>query len=145
MTPLFDSSYFLKILSLFAIMFGVATALNCSQCNNRFGGVPNTCVSPKNMTGCMGCLKTLTKVKLRDSGYMDGWEKLSEVVSRVCMRPGSTVVKPEGCYRQQNNGGYTERCFCYTDYCNSRAGAFVTASSLLIPLTLLVSLGTLTL
>ncbi|XP_013071719.2 uncharacterized protein LOC106058768 [Biomphalaria glabrata] len=134
----------LKSFIIVAFYVCASSALNCFQCNNRFGGVPNTCVSPKNMTGCIGCLKTLTKVKLRDSGYMDGWEKLSVVVSRVCMRPGSTFIKPAGCYRQQNNGGYTERCFCFTDNCNSKANTLATGRTLVSWIALLTILSSLT-
>lgn len=66
-------------------------------------------------------MKSLAKVKLRDSGYITGWERMSVVVSRVCITLGNINVKPPGCYKQQNNGGYTERCYCYTDNCNSAA------------------------
>ncbi|CAG5123385.1 unnamed protein product [Candidula unifasciata] len=105
----------------------------------RHRGIANTCLAPRNMSNCMGCMKTVTKVKIRDSGYMTGWERMSVVVSRYCMRNGSTNRRPSGCYKQQNNGGYTERCFCYTDHCNSGASrstygllpAFLSSSSLL--------------
>jgi hypothetical protein len=105
------------------LLNGQSDALHCSQCNMRQRGVGNTCAAPRNMSNCIGCMKTLTKVKLRDSGHMNHWERLSVVVSRYCMRPGATKILPEGCYKQQNNGGYTERCFCYSDNCNSGAAS----------------------
>uniref|UniRef100_A0A0B6XZQ2 Protein sleepless n=1 Tax=Arion vulgaris TaxID=1028688 RepID=A0A0B6XZQ2_9EUPU len=106
---------------VFMIVICRSEALNCSNCNVRYMGTQNLCKDPRNATGCIGCMKTVAKVKLRDSGYIDGWERLSEVVSRVCITAGNINIKPAGCYKQQNNGGYTEMCFCYTDNCNSKA------------------------
>ena len=46
----------------------------------------------------------------------------SAVETRYCARvAGSSGLKDEGCYFQQNNGGYTQRCFCYSDGCNEAA------------------------
>ena len=43
----------------------------------------------------------------------------SDVETRYCARvAGSSGLKEEGCYYQQNNGGYTQRCYCYSDGCN---------------------------
>ncbi|BFZ16113.1 hypothetical protein BsWGS_19152 [Bradybaena similaris] len=108
---------------------GRSGGLNCSQCNVRFMGVHNLCNKPRNATGCIGCMKTVAKVKVRDSGYIDGWERVSQVVSRFCITPGNINIKPAGCYKQQSNGGYTERCYCYTNNCNSRAPQMAWKSS----------------
>ncbi|BFZ16114.1 hypothetical protein BsWGS_19153 [Bradybaena similaris] len=42
---------------------GRSGGLNCSQCNVRFMGVHNLCNKPRNATGCIGCMKTVAKVK----------------------------------------------------------------------------------
>ncbi|KAK7099600.1 hypothetical protein V1264_003715 [Littorina saxatilis] len=72
-----------------------------------------------NRTNCAACLKVITKVKLHD-----GWliRRTSEVETKYCARvSGSPGLKDTGCYYQSNNGGYTQRCFCYTDGCNQGA------------------------
>ncbi|KAH9507404.1 hypothetical protein Btru_058003 [Bulinus truncatus] len=62
------------------------------------------------------CVKMTTVVKIRDSGYIQGWERHSKVVTRYCEAKSG---KPDGCRGWQNNGGITIKCFCSTDDCNS--------------------------
>ena len=58
------------------------------------------------------------------------------MTSRYCvMDVTSAIYKEEGCYLQRNNGGYTERCYCYNDKCN---GAGHTAVSLTTVLTCII-------
>ncbi|CAL1548213.1 unnamed protein product [Lymnaea stagnalis] len=64
----------------------------------------------------MVCAKYTTVVKIRDSGYIQGWERHSKVVTRSCEQK---TGKPDGCYGWQNNGGITIKCHCSTELCNS--------------------------
>jgi len=113
------SLYTISPLLLMLVMYvAECDSITCTVCRE---GRVNTCDAPGSSDGCLCCLKQVTKVKLRDSGYINGWERVSEVVSKLCFSEGNRYIKPEGCYKQQNNGGYTERCFCYSENCNSSA------------------------
>ncbi|XP_025086075.1 uncharacterized protein LOC112559229 [Pomacea canaliculata] len=103
-------------ISLF-LFVGNSYGLYCTQCNTYFKGIRNTCDSPANLTDCVGCLKVVTNVAMHD-----GWllRRTSHVESKYCiLGTANPALRDEGCYYQVNNGGYTERCFCYSDNCNS--------------------------
>ncbi|XP_041367572.1 uncharacterized protein LOC121382131 [Gigantopelta aegis] len=111
-------------ISAFVLAVGLATCLpiftagiKCLQCNVFVRGSTNTCDNPSTQTGCYSCLKTLTKIKMHDRW---GVQKISAVISRYCIREvSSALYRDEGCYKHPNNGGYTERCYCYSNNCNS--------------------------
>ncbi|KAK7476912.1 hypothetical protein BaRGS_00031851, partial [Batillaria attramentaria] len=150
--------------------------IECYQCNAYFQGRTQTCEEPFNKTGCIACMKVVTKVKLRDSGfimgwergyclqchecttietpegcldpydgeemadnmgdcddgshclkyktvvklrdsgYIMGWERDSIVVTRAC-EPSNDL--PEGCVKWEGAGGFTIKCRCASDGCNS--------------------------
>jgi len=95
-------------------------AIQCEQCSTLEA---KTCRDPYN-TDNLGdcdddnsyCVKYKTIVKIRDSGYINGWERDSHVVTRTCEPKAG---KKEGCIGWQNNGGITIKCWCGTDGCNS--------------------------
>ncbi|XP_005109010.1 uncharacterized protein LOC101859738 isoform X2 [Aplysia californica] len=109
----------------------LASGLQCHQCTTL---EYKTCRDPyftDNLGDCdddQYCVKYKTVVKIRDSGYINGWERFSQVVTRTCEpRQG----KKEGCIGWQNNGGVTIKCWCGSDGCNG--------SSVLGPTTLVIS------
>ncbi|KAL8602022.1 hypothetical protein ACOMHN_008513 [Nucella lapillus] len=121
------------------VLFIVKTTdgISCLECNAYFQGRRSTsCEQPHNRTECHACMKIITKVKMND-----GWliRRTSEVYTKYCVRVGNSQgLRDEGCYYQQNNGGYTQRCFCYSDGCNQGA-TLLPSSSMWIYL--VVSLG----
>ncbi|XP_076471088.1 uncharacterized protein LOC143300996 [Babylonia areolata] len=107
------------LLCFFLVLFTAKSTegLSCLECNAYFQGRRGTsCDQPHNRTDCAACMKVITKVQMND-----GWliRRTSEVYTKYCARVANSLgLKDEGCYYQVNNGGYTQRCFCYTDGCN---------------------------
>lgn len=121
---------FITVTTVLLLMVQNTDAIRCYACNSYFQGRTHLCEEHWNRTGCVACLKTVTKIKLRDSGYIMGWERVSATESKYCaFQRNSQGLREEGCYYQQNNGGYTERCYCYTDLCNKAGPSTHSASS----------------
>ncbi|XP_041367508.1 sushi, von Willebrand factor type A, EGF and pentraxin domain-containing protein 1-like [Gigantopelta aegis] len=109
--------------------FRCKAGITCLQCNVFVRGTLNTCDNPSIRTQCYACLKTHTKVLMHDRW---GQQKVSEVTSRYCvMDVTSAIYKQEGCYIQRNNGGYTQRCYCYADKCNGAENVTFTLTTVL--------------
>jgi len=126
------------LISLYYIV-DKAECLQCHQCSTL---EYKTCRDPyavDNLGDCDDdtfCVKYKTVVKMRDSGYINGWERASQVVTRTCEpRQG----KKEGCEGWQNNGGITVKCWCGTDGCNA-ATPGATAGIVAVVMAVIVSL-----
>ncbi|XP_050411486.1 uncharacterized protein LOC126825748 [Patella vulgata] len=108
------------IVAVMLIIFNtlqILDAVNCIQCNIKVKGANNNCDNPRNVTDCEACLKTYTKIVNHESWLN---ERSSEYYSKLCIRKTATSkIRDAGCYKQTNNGGYTEQCYCYTNGCNS--------------------------
>nr|QXG07834.1 mesoderm-expressed-1 protein [Tritia obsoleta] len=119
----------LIVCALVVIMVKSSGAINCYECNAFFQGRRGTaCTEPHNRTDCHACMKVITKVQMND-----GWliRRTSEVYTKYCARvANSPGLKEEGCYYQSSNGGYTQRCFCYTDGCNQGTSLLLSSSPL---------------
>lgn len=140
------NSNFVAVAVLVMIVFLKETdAIQCKECNSYFQGQRGApCDAPLQKSNCAACLKVVTKVKVRDSGYILGWERVSEVVTRHCAKiGGSPGLRNEGCYNQENNGGYTRRCFCYSDNCNKATQLLRAAAPLWMYAVLSLGLGAL--
>ncbi|XP_076471017.1 uncharacterized protein LOC143300953 [Babylonia areolata] len=117
-----DRRFFLSC-ALFATFVGLGRCLECHECVTIES---DACLDPydvndnaDNMGECdpgSHCLKYKTVQKIRDSGYIMGWERDSIVVTRAC-EPANDL--PTGCIRWQGSGGFTIKCRCDTDGCNA--------------------------
>ncbi|XP_067655316.1 uncharacterized protein [Haliotis asinina] len=114
------------LLCLYLCGVRYSDAIGCFQCNVFSSGVTNTCDNPRQMSNCFACLKTYTKIRIHNRL---GEYSYSEVISRYCIAKSATaLIRDAGCYYQKNNGGYTERCYCYEHNCNSPATTFTLSS-----------------
>ncbi|CAG5123383.1 unnamed protein product [Candidula unifasciata] len=110
----------------------LASGLQCYQCQTL---AYKTCRDPyagEDLGDCDDgtlCTKFKTVVKIRDSGYITGWERDSQVVTRSCEPKKG---KKEGCIAWQNNGGFTMKCWCGTDGCNSGRALTPATSSIIL-------------
>jgi len=112
------------ILAVFVIYCAhEASSLMCHQCATLEYKTCRDPYDPEKMGDNLGecdddqyCVKYKTVVKMRDSGYINGWERHSQVVTRSCEPKQG---KKEGCVGVQNNGGITLKCWCGSDGCNS--------------------------
>lgn len=114
---------FLLVCLLLAIFVKLGECLQCYSCQTLVGP---SCNDPYNtdersdeLTDCdngMHCIKSKTVVRIRDSGYIQGWERDSVVITRLCDLAND---QPTGCVRWQNNGGFFIKCRCDSDGCNS--------------------------
>ncbi|GFO20937.1 protein quiver-like [Plakobranchus ocellatus] len=110
---------------ILSLLFVTVFSLECYQCQTLAG---IGCDDPfnKNLDSSAAflgecdegsyCVKYKTVVKLRDSGYINGWERHSVVVTRACE---PRLGKTQRCTGWQNNGGITIKCWCGSDGCNS--------------------------
>ncbi|KAI8781104.1 hypothetical protein BgiBS90_018455 [Biomphalaria glabrata] len=115
--------YLILIVVSATILPLVCEAISCASCQqlaNKECQDPISQADFDTYNGDCGddnvCVKMTTIVKIRDSGYIQGWERASKVVSRYCEAKSG---KPDGCRGWQNNGGITIKCYCSTDGCNS--------------------------
>ncbi|BFZ04981.1 hypothetical protein BsWGS_08020 [Bradybaena similaris] len=117
---------------IFTSLLSLASGLQCQQCSKLEYKDCNDPFVGDYLDDCddgFVCTKFTTVVKIRDSGYINGWERASVVVTRSCEKKRGMK---DGCIAWQNNGGFTKKCFCDTEGCNSgRALTPVTSSVIL--------------
>ncbi|KAL8602023.1 hypothetical protein ACOMHN_008514 [Nucella lapillus] len=117
-----DRRLFLVCLAFFAAVISLGHCLECHECVTIES---DSCLDPyngeenaDNQGECdpgSHCLKYKTVIKIRDSGYIMGWERDSIVVTRAC-EPANDL--PTGCVKWQGSGGFIIKCRCDTDGCN---------------------------
>ncbi|KAK7099599.1 uncharacterized protein [Littorina saxatilis] len=109
---------------LFATLLGFVECLDCHECaaisaDDCLDPYSGPAMADDYMSTCddgSHCVKYKTVIKLRDSGYIMGWERDSIVVTRAC-QPANDL--PTGCVHWQGAGGFTIKCRCDSDGCNS--------------------------
>ncbi|XP_059155476.1 uncharacterized protein LOC131940726 [Physella acuta] len=128
-------NWLIKCITLASVV-SLGYALTCytcqtmaaAECNEPFNRDKNEGNTADCDPGTV-CTKYKTIVKIRDSGYIQGWERHSIVVTRLCEKP---VGKKDGCFGWQNNGGITQKCYCSTDLCNSARSVFPSLSIIFV-------------
>lgn len=119
---------------VFATFVAIGHCLQCHACATLETPTCLDFYNGEENAGNMGdcdpgshCLKYKTVAKIRDSGYIMGWERDSIVVTRQCEPANDS---PEGCTRWEGAGSITIKCRCASDGCNSagflKAGIFTT-------------------
>ncbi|XP_041365890.1 uncharacterized protein LOC121380921 [Gigantopelta aegis] len=115
---------------LLCILLHVVSALVCHQCAEIGGddcGDPYDPIGNDNTDDCgdkdTHCVKYKTIIKIRDSGYINGRERESVIVSRLCERLDG---RSDGCKGQKADSGIIIKCICSTDGCNG--AGFTTVS-----------------
>ncbi|KAL5006919.1 hypothetical protein ScPMuIL_015725 [Solemya velum] len=102
-----------------APIFGIAAGLSCHECTSQEVSSCLDVYSEDNTGDCSAksthCAKYKTVAKLQDSGFMNGDQRVTTVVSRLCTKkPG----RSDGCTFYQGSGSHVIECLCSTDNCN---------------------------
>jgi len=92
-----------------------AEALRCYECNVWKAGYGHLCNNPRIRDDCIFCMKLETKIYV---GYYKNKPRNSTIHTRVCAISELPHFSTE-CLKYKSADGYSERCFCDTDLCNS--------------------------